>query len=343
MSDKIGLRLQNLDFIRFVAIFFVVWGHALQYGLGELKTSIGQYHPASEWIVSFHMPMFMIISGFFAFKALERNILILLKQKILKLFVPALAWTFVNVSLIAIRGKNPLSLASWDEWCFNNYWYVTCLILCTVIFYISVKLLKNDILACVASVVVSMAVPSATNWFLSSMLPFFWAGHFVRKYKGDFNFSWTSIVFCLVSWMILFRFWTVKDCSIYYVPSVFVRFSPLRFTEYNLTVAFFRFTIGIVASISLIGIINKIYGLIKNKRIMNLFVFIGKETLPVYLIHVMAIVVLANIFTFPLDTDIYLYDFLLVHIYTAWGMGISVVITFIGIKIPVVRNIFFGK
>lgn len=342
MSREVSIRLQNLDFIKFIAIFFVVWGHALQYGLGEIRTGI-LHHPASEWIVSFHMPLFMMISGFFAFKTLDKNIFIVLKQKISKLFIPALAWTLINVSIIALRGKNPFLYSSWFGWMFSNYWYITCLVLCILIFYISMKAFKNDVLACGISILLCLILPYCTNWFLSSMLPFFWAGHFVRKYKNDFAFGWIAIVFCLLSWIILFRFWSIKDYSIYYAPATLFKFSPFHLTKYNFLASFFRTAIGIVASISIIGILNKIYFSIRKMKIMNLFVFIGRETLPVYLIHVIAIVALANIFTLPNDTDLYLYDFLLVHIYTLWGLAVSVSLTYIGIRIPIVRNIFFGK
>lgn len=335
-------RLENLDFIRFIAIFLVVWGHAVQYGLGKEFVHSNFYSPANEWIVSFHMPLFMILSGLFAHKNLSKDIYSIIKQKFLHLFVPALAWTIVSIIIIAIRGKNPFDNISLFVWIFTNYWYITCLILCILTFYIFMKIFKNDMLACIISVVFSMILPYGHNVFFSSMLPFFWSGYFIMKYKNDLNFGWKTIIFCLLSWVFLFKFWSMKD-SIYCTPATICQFSPFIFMPYNMFVSFFRLVIGLTASIFIIGVFNKLYLLIKDSKIMKLFSFIGRETLPIYLIHNTAIVILTYIFTLPANTNVYLYNFVYVHIYTFWGLFVSALITYIGIRIPIVRRVFFGK
>lgn len=56
-------RNEKLDNLKGIAIFLVVWGHSLQYlNNGEFdffENSLFQV------IYSFHMPLFMVISGFF--------------------------------------------------------------------------------------------------------------------------------------------------------------------------------------------------------------------------------------------------------------------------------------
>ena len=54
-------RNSLIDSIKFVLIFFVVLGHAL-----ELNRDIALNMKAYSFIYSFHMPAFIMLSGYFA-------------------------------------------------------------------------------------------------------------------------------------------------------------------------------------------------------------------------------------------------------------------------------------
>lgn len=55
------MRMQSMDLLKFLAIFLVLWGHAEQYLLSCDYAERAVY----RHIYSFHMPLFMMISGFF--------------------------------------------------------------------------------------------------------------------------------------------------------------------------------------------------------------------------------------------------------------------------------------
>jgi len=61
-QDPVSLnRILWLDALKCFAMFLVIWGHVIQYGVTDYLENdihIGIY--------SFHMPLFMMISGFFA-------------------------------------------------------------------------------------------------------------------------------------------------------------------------------------------------------------------------------------------------------------------------------------
>lgn len=63
-------RILYWDVIKFFAIFLVVYGHVIQYlnpsGRSLWDSFIG------ESMVSFHMPLFMIVSGYFARSLFKR-------------------------------------------------------------------------------------------------------------------------------------------------------------------------------------------------------------------------------------------------------------------------------
>ena len=65
-------RNQLLDIAKGVAIILVVWGHALQQYSG-----LDQYTTINLWmerfLISFHMPLFMLISGYLFYFSLQRH------------------------------------------------------------------------------------------------------------------------------------------------------------------------------------------------------------------------------------------------------------------------------
>ena len=63
MKDN-NTRLVYFDMLKLFAIFLVIVGHCAQY----LLSSSPYDEPLYVYIYSFHMPLFMIISGFFSFK-----------------------------------------------------------------------------------------------------------------------------------------------------------------------------------------------------------------------------------------------------------------------------------
>ena len=59
-------RNQCVDGLKGFAILLVVLGHCVQYGLGEVNFNNENYfeYPIFKFIYSFHMPLFMLVSGY---------------------------------------------------------------------------------------------------------------------------------------------------------------------------------------------------------------------------------------------------------------------------------------
>lgn len=57
-----------LDVLKGFAIFLVVMGHAIQYNQVDFDTN-----PVFRFIYSFHMPLFMFVSGFILKKIIYRS------------------------------------------------------------------------------------------------------------------------------------------------------------------------------------------------------------------------------------------------------------------------------
>lgn len=81
-------RIEYIDALKGLAIFFVLWGHSLQY----LKNEADFFHnPIFEFIYSFHMPLFFMISGFFFNSSLKLNFKEFIYKKTIQLLLPCIA------------------------------------------------------------------------------------------------------------------------------------------------------------------------------------------------------------------------------------------------------------
>ena len=91
-------RNHYLSLAKGVAIILMLWGHCIQYCNNE-SFDIFENH-VFQFIYSFHMPLFMIISGYlFYYSFSKRNLEELLKHRIQGLLQPIICCSFVNYYL----------------------------------------------------------------------------------------------------------------------------------------------------------------------------------------------------------------------------------------------------
>lgn len=85
-------RIAYLDVVKFVAILFVCVGHC--YVMTPNLDSI-----VRPIIYSFHMPLFMLVCGFFSTRSLEIPIKSLSEKKSKQLLLPVISCTIMTVCL----------------------------------------------------------------------------------------------------------------------------------------------------------------------------------------------------------------------------------------------------
>ena len=88
-------RNDFIDFIKGVAILLVLVGHAIQYCCGEEYFSQGAYfsNPIFKFIYTFHMPLFMVVSGYLLQQTLDhRTEMEVAKRRLRQLGLPILSF-----------------------------------------------------------------------------------------------------------------------------------------------------------------------------------------------------------------------------------------------------------
>lgn len=101
-----------VDFAKGVAIILVVIGHAWR-GINErIYIDPNLYHWVDDHIYAFHMPVFFALSGYFLARMLSANtILIYISQRVNKLIVPMVIWTYLFIGVKILAGNSVSSEA----------------------------------------------------------------------------------------------------------------------------------------------------------------------------------------------------------------------------------------
>lgn len=132
--EKIKKRIEYIDNLKAFAIFTVVLGHSLSLIWGDWR---GVDMPLYTFIYSFHMPLFMFLSGICVSKDRISNKIIL--QKIKSLLWPYILWSFII--MCCIKGGNIL-----DDILFKLHggcWFLLCLFEIFILFVPLIKLEKR--------------------------------------------------------------------------------------------------------------------------------------------------------------------------------------------------------
>ena len=160
-----------------VAIFLVMWGHCIYY-LCSLHT---QPSEVNKVIASFHMPLFMLISGYFSMSSFSMNFKDFLKKKGRQILLPLFSWLFlIAVVESLIKG----GVSGIINGFISQLWFLKTLFVCYVTLYLCKKLPVNDVILCFLSVGGAFLIPKCSFLQYNWMLPFFWGGYFLRKYDG---------------------------------------------------------------------------------------------------------------------------------------------------------------
>lgn len=103
---KSKISLIEFNYLRVIGIFLVVLGHSFPY-IDETNFQLYKY--IYSLIYSFHMPLFIMISGFFAYKILNINSFeqykLFISSKFKKLMIPYLTISFLTIPIKFILNK----------------------------------------------------------------------------------------------------------------------------------------------------------------------------------------------------------------------------------------------
>lgn len=174
-------RILYLDVVKFVAILLVCIGHAYNLTLGKSSS-------VREIIYSFHMPLFMILSGYFSINAYNQNFVSFVKKKAKQLLLPfSTVYVIMTVYHTIVDGFK-INVGLLGSQAIALLWFLKTLFVCYLIVY-SFKRIPGipDWFRMVLSCLLLMLVPYGDIMDIRFMLLMFWTGYYWKKYCQDYN------------------------------------------------------------------------------------------------------------------------------------------------------------
>ncbi|MDB5159086.1 MAG: hypothetical protein JWR50_3793 [Mucilaginibacter sp.] len=278
MPEKNTQRLIYIDQLKGIAIFLVVAGHFIQYN------TIDPVHNSLFAIIySFHMPLFMFLSGYIAYKTITENIfnsyLKFIKKKGITILLPFFSWPLIISPFFLKKAFNydPIkTLITIVKAPTGGLWFLWFLFFITIIYsgFIALTSLtkrKNIYIDTffflfILTGVYSIKYLNIINYIDSFTLYvfFFFIGVFVSKYENFRAILFNNYVFsfCLIFFAVL--------CSLY------------EFNSHNRLNFILKLFLANSAIFALYFIVCKINW---NNRINNYICYWGQNSLIIYVMQ----------------------------------------------------------
>ncbi|MEG0618349.1 MAG: acyltransferase family protein [Bacilli bacterium] len=266
-------RNKTIDLLKGVLVFLVIWGHVIQCSTnGMFDFYLNSIY---KFIYSFHMPAFMLISGYlYYYSEQNKNLKTILLRKLKQLLIPIISWGFIFYIFLHITNINDFSLRT----CFEAPWFLWSTLCSSLILILSNKLFKGKykFLFYILFIPITLLFPNRNlNIF---MYPYFLIGYLFRKYYNKNN-KLVGFLSCIV-YFIMLPFFDKK----YYIYTTGINFFN-SYIKGFITVDMFRWVLGLTGSIVFMIVLKLIYKYFRDLKIINFIIKIGNYPLHFYLIQ----------------------------------------------------------
>ena len=343
-------RIQSIDILKLFAMFLVIWGHCVQFML----TSNHLDEPAFVYIYSFHMPLFLMVSGLFAHRAVtsarECGTWLLVKAR--QLLLPCIAWgllmSFGNLLLPLINGTHPDKSLLSTLW--TNFWFLKSLFICFCLWYASLALLRKPWLAAMVSLLISQCiVAQEVQWSYPSFVTGVLIGahlNDLRRYRKP-----VALAALLIGGLLLLGW----NKSYFLIPSVYTwQSSTPADCILNIVMRLYRYAVNISLSLGFLALFLNLdslntqpsTSLNTQHSTLNRLADWGRLTLGIYIIHSLIIMVRERLCPTLLCCDSlnpWLFNIVVAPLVAAMLLLVSIGITRLIMRLPHLSFFFLGS
>lgn len=285
-----------LDILKSICIILVIVGHCIQYGAGSDNLIYGGflYNPLFIFIYSFHMPLFMLISGYlFSYSCKNKDFKECLYAKSKQLLIPLFAWSFITLLIQILKvilgvSKQNITLIWMGQSIISGFmygpWFLWALWWSSLLVILVRRFLNDNIFVYLAICLLAFIIPDIDNSAVYKfMFPFFVLAYLFNEYdyKDKLKHIYQNkffVISCFVVFSFLLSFYNFNS-YIYTSGYTLINKDILMQIHNNL----FRFFIGLIGSISIMYLVYSLVCVSPNWLNKGL-AYIGKCTLGIYLI-----------------------------------------------------------
>lgn len=289
------------------------------------------------------MPLFMMISGYFAWSSMSLSPIDFVKKKIVQLLLPCLIWgVFISgmVSLFHFLCWKTFSIVDMASFIVHSFWFLKSLFLCYMLAYLGKKILPNAYWG-IITIILSLMIDFLN---LSIMYPCFFVGILLKSndvlWKLKTRMIWIT---SLVIFVGLLCFWNKSfwDYRAFNFNSIFLEHEnyPLIYLYRKI----YRILIGIAGSFSFIFLFYLFFERKKQSKIFDICCEWGKYTLGIYILQTAILeIVMRRILNFD-NLDFVPFNFVVAPFISVCVLVICVFIIKMINKHRVLSFLLFGK
>ena len=312
------------DVIRGFAIILVIFGHCIQNGNGWDYFINSRYwsNKVYQFIYSFHMPLFMILAGWFAYFSLRKlendrkKQLKFLANRYFIYIMPIFLWTLFEFARgFLINGLSTISETVWSEFFISfisyfltNLWFLWAVLICLTIVFVMHFYLSDNIPLYVLGFLVLFFLPDGANLGVYKyLMPYYIGAFYINKSLDHYNDKFRKVLEGIkasyekkpIMWLVIFAI--IFVCLfMFYDERAFIYLTGYRLSKANwykqLLVDVYRFVIGLIGSMFFMMLFDRLVEAFKSYKWPVLTTF-GRNSLGVYILQGYYILIVMASFT----------------------------------------------
>lgn len=304
----------------------VIWGHVIQYLQVDFYNNW-----LYKFIYSFHMPLFMLISGYFSRSSFDKPLAVFIMKKTKQLLIPIISWTIL-ISFYSFLLYH--SVDDIKQCLIGGLWFLKTLFIIYIYVYAIKKLNGNDWCLALFSILLAFIIPKASFLCFNWLLLFFWSGFFLRKYQNYIAQyrKYITIISLLIYICIYSQF---QNCGYALINIQTIRTENV--------IILLKFIGSFSASVFIINICYYFCEGLGNGHKIHKISHYGMYTLGLYLTQSFFVEQILRFNTYKLDGNIYIYNFIITPVVTFLEFVLCMLFIKITSKNKVLDILLFGN
>lgn len=285
-------RSVYLDVIKGFAILLVVFSHCIQWGSGSDFHTEQKFFsdPLFKFIYGFHMPLFMVVSGYLYHGTIIRHGLKkVLLSRVRSLLLPILCWqTLYLVLLFSYMDLCP-SLHLLFTY-FRTLWFLWSVLIACLLVGIGFYFFNDSLLYYLFTAILLLFIP---NWYLDSlhvfMFPNFVIGYLWSKSRCEKRYYGLSrnskmclLVVSVSLYMVLYSVYDTPERSVY-INGTYLLGRDSILMQFLIDIT--RYVYGFLGVVMVMVFFDLARQRINDLKLQKFIVELGRNTMGIYIIN----------------------------------------------------------
>lgn len=281
-------RIVSFDILKGMSMYLVIFGHCLQYITYQtFENTLFQI------VYVFHMPLFMIISGYLFHKKINEPLKKIVFNQFMHLIVPSVILGgiihLISVGYINITDiiKLPLQL-----------WFLSTLFICSVSYAVMYRVSKRIEIIIIVLSLAALCIPIGA-YYIKFFMPFFGIGILLSTYNyhSRINLGNKVLIILLVGIVVLYALLWNPSYYVYITPPPYI----LSGDSEKWIAYFMRLVFGTLITIYLMALFKKQKG---NSMVTKMLIRFSYNSLYLYIIHFILLISISDRIRLDINSEL---------------------------------------